>query len=402
VTSTTKTTGFQKATKKATKLRLALLGPAGSGKTYSALKIARGLGAKIAVIDTEHGTARKYSGDVADFDVIELETFAPEEYVRWIVEAEAAGYDVLVIDSMSHAWSGKGGILEFVDGRKKNGNGFAAWGDATPKHNRLVEAILAAKLHIVVTMRTKMEYVQEKDDRTGKMTVRKVGLQPVQRDGLEYEFDVVGDMTTANELVITKTRCSALNQAIIDKPDEKLAATLLRWLSDGEPAPAAAPRLAVVPPPATPAKADPAHAPKVVEAPKQPSSTELMFQYAGRLDACRTKDEFEKATKQWADTKAKLAAGKGGDKKAAILALYESKVWAAIEGVVWAPSEAEREDLAKFLALRVNAPIEQITSPPADPATVDTDFRGQPIAAGDPGVRHAPNADVHGDDEIPF
>lgn len=240
--------GFKRATKKAAKLRIGLIGPAGAGKTFSALKIARGLAGeagRIAVIDSERKSASLYADDVAEFDVIELETHAPEEYVRWIEEAGREGYDVLVIDSLSHAWAGKDGILEYIDKQaKRNGGGFGAWRDATPKHNALVDAILSAPCHVIVTLRAKTEYVQEKDDRTGKTVVRKVGLQPVQRDGLEYEFTVVGDITAEHDMVITKTRCPLLTDAIIPKPDERVARTLLDWLSN------AAPEEAAPPPPA--------------------------------------------------------------------------------------------------------------------------------------------------------
>jgi hypothetical protein len=229
---------FQKATKKQAKLRLALIGPSGSGKTYTALTLATHLvpGGRIAVIDTERGSASKYA-DLFTFDVQEPESFHPRTYIEAIAEAQAAGYDVLVIDSLSHAWMGRDGALELVDKaakRNPSGNSFAAWRDVTPLHNALVDALLATKLHIIVTMRSKMEYVQEKDER-GKTVIRKVGLQPIQRDGLEYEFDVVGDMDVDNTLVVTKTRCSVLAGAVISKPGKPLADTLAHWL-DGAPA----------------------------------------------------------------------------------------------------------------------------------------------------------------------
>jgi len=228
---------FQKATKKQAKLRLALIGPSGSGKTYTALTLATHLvpNGRVALIDTERGSASKYA-DLFSFDVQELDSFHPQRYIEAIGDAQAAGYDVLVIDSLSHAWMGKDGALELVDKaakRNPGGNSFAAWRDVTPLHNQLVDAMLAARLHIIVTLRSKMEYVQEKDER-GKTVIRKVGLQPVQRDGLEYEFDVVGDLDQDNTLVITKTRCSTLTGAVVPKPGKELAAALDTWLQ-GEP-----------------------------------------------------------------------------------------------------------------------------------------------------------------------
>lgn len=230
---------FKKATKSAGRLRLALIGPAGSGKTWTALELAKELGGRIAVIDSERGSASKYAGDAAEFDVCELDTFSPQTYVDTLLAADKSGYDVVVIDSLSHAWSGKDGAIERVDkaaARSKSGNSFMAWREVTPEHNRMVDAILQMRAHVIVTMRTKTEYVQEKDERTGKVTPRKVGLQPIQRDGLEYEFDVTADLDTDHVLTISKTRCRALDRAVIREPKgSDLAAPLKAWLSDGAP-----------------------------------------------------------------------------------------------------------------------------------------------------------------------
>jgi hypothetical protein len=227
--------GFKRATKSAAKLRLGLIGPAGSGKTMTALRIAAGLGGPVAVIDTERGSASLYAGERGlDFDVIELETYGVERFIDAIKAATEGGYSVLVIDSLSHAWAGKGGILEYVDNagkRNQSGGNFAAWRDATPRHNSLVDAILGAPLHIICTLRSKVEYVVEKVD--GRNTVRKVGLQPVQRDGLEYEFTVVGDVTQDHDLVVTKTRAAFLKDAVIREAGEDLGRQLAAWLSDG-------------------------------------------------------------------------------------------------------------------------------------------------------------------------
>lgn len=228
---------FHPATKRTARLRMALIGPSGSGKTYTALKLATALvpQGRIAVLDTEHGSASKYA-DLFQFDVVELDDFAPENYIAIILAAQRAGYDTLVIDSLSHEWVGKGGALELVDriSAKFKGNSFAAWGEVTPRHNALVEAILASNLHIITTMRSKMEYVIETRD--GKATPRKVGMAPVQRDGIEYEHDIVGEMDSENTLVITKTRCPALTGTVWSKPGDELAAILRGWLSDGDPA----------------------------------------------------------------------------------------------------------------------------------------------------------------------
>lgn len=229
---------FRRATRTQARLRLALAGPAGSGKTFSALKIAAGVAGDkpIAFIDTERGSASKYAGIFPEFDVLELETFHPQNYIDAIQAASDGGYGVLVIDSLSHAWMGKDGALELVDRaakRSQSGNSFGAWREVTPLHNALVDAMLRANLHIIVTLRSKQDYVQEKDDR-GRTTVRKIGLAPVQRDGLEYEFDVYGDLDNDNNLIIGKTRCPELSGVVIPKPGDALAKTLLEWLGQGE------------------------------------------------------------------------------------------------------------------------------------------------------------------------
>ena len=233
---------FIKATKKLARLRLAFNGPAGAGKTYSALSVASYLGTKIAVIDTERGSASKYANLFA-FDVLELDSFHPEKFIDAIRTADAAGYDVVIIDSLSHAWIGKGGALELVDNaaaRSKSGNSFAAWREVTPIHNALVEAILQSKCHVIATMRAKTEYSLERDERTGKTVPRKIGLAPVQRDGMEFEFDVVGDLDQQNSLSISKSRCPELHNAVIARPGADLARKLKAWLSDATvPAPAA-------------------------------------------------------------------------------------------------------------------------------------------------------------------
>ena len=220
---------FQKATKKKQKARVALIGPAGSGKTFTALTIAKHLGSKIAVIDTERGSASKYAGDVADFDVCEPRAFAPRAYIEALHGAAAAGYDVVVIDSLSHAWEGDGGILDQVD---KKGGRFEAWKDMSPQTRDLIDAILMYPGHVIATMRTKTEWVVEENAR-GKKEPRKIGLAPKFKDGLEYEFDVVGTLDEDNVLKISKSRAGSLNGASIAKPGKQLADTLRAWLDDG-------------------------------------------------------------------------------------------------------------------------------------------------------------------------
>ena len=152
---------FQKATRKKAKLRLALIGPSGCGKTYSALEMAKGLGGSIAMIDTERGSGSLYA-DVAEYDVLELEPpFTPQKYVDAIRDAEKAGYTTVIIDSLSHAWAGEGGILDIHDTTtraSRSANGYMAWKDVTPQHEKIVNAILGCKLHVIATIRTKTAY----------------------------------------------------------------------------------------------------------------------------------------------------------------------------------------------------------------------------------------------------
>lgn len=236
---------FKRATKEQAKLRLAVIGLAGSGKTYSALAIATSLvpGGRVALIDTERGSASLYADRFA-FDTLDLERHSPEDYVEAIAVAEQAGYDVIVVDSLSHAWAGRDGALEQVDKiakREGRTNNFTAWRDVTPQHNRLVDAMLSCKMHLVATLRSKMEYVLEPDEK-GKMVPRKVGLAPIQREGLDYEFTLVGDMNLSHSFIVSKSRCLGVVAPgdIVEKPGEKFAAKLRDWLTSGAaPAPRA-------------------------------------------------------------------------------------------------------------------------------------------------------------------
>lgn len=223
--------GFKKAVKHEAKLRLSIAGPPGSGKTYTALRLGSALGKRIAFIDTERESASKYA-DEFDFDVINLRPpYHPERFLEAIKMAEDEGYDVCIVDSLSHAWAGPGGVLEVVDeeSRRNRGNSYVAWAKGTPLQNKFIDGLTGARLHIIGTMRSKTEYVLEQGA-NGKSTPRKVGTAAIQRDGFEYEFDVCLEMTQNNDGVVGKTRCSALNEKVFPKPGEDLAAILQDWL----------------------------------------------------------------------------------------------------------------------------------------------------------------------------
>ena len=230
---------FHKALKTDARLRLALMGPSGAGKTLTSLHLAQDLDAgPIALIDTERGSASKYA-DQFDFDVLELDSFHPEHYIEAIHAANESEYGVLIIDSLSHAWAGKGGALELVDeaARKmKSSNTFAAWRDITPLHNRLLDAILGTDCHLIATLRSKMENVQDKDEK-GRTLIRKVGLQAIQREGVEYEFDVVGEMDIDHVLTITKSRCPSLADRVFPNPNGEVSTELKEWLQGVSPEP---------------------------------------------------------------------------------------------------------------------------------------------------------------------
>ena len=240
---------FQKATRQQARLRLGITGPSGSGKTYSALLLARGIGGKIACIDTEQGSASLYA-HLADFDTLNLEPpYRPERFVEAVRSAEAAGYNVLVIDSITHEWNGSGGCLELVDevGRAKfRGNNWSAWSEITPRHRAFLDAVLHSKMHVIVTLRSKTETAQVEDG--GRKKVVKLGMKSEQRDGFEYELTTVLDLSHDGHFATASKDRSGL---FSDKDPERITTAtgqrLLAWLNSGAtPAPETAPAPAPV------------------------------------------------------------------------------------------------------------------------------------------------------------
>lgn len=227
---------FKRAQRGVAKLRLALVGPSGSGKTYSALMIAKGIGGRVALVDTERGSGELYS-HIMEFDAAQLTPpFTPEKYIAAIKAAEQAGYESLIIDSLSHAWTGEGGVLDMHDRASKSvRNSFAAWREVTPQHNALVDSILGSGCHVIVTMRTKTAYEVTNDN--GKAKVAKVGLAPVQRDGLEYEFTVVMDLSVEGHIASASKDRTGLFDGQYGVPSEKTGKLLKSWLDGGMPSP---------------------------------------------------------------------------------------------------------------------------------------------------------------------
>ena len=222
---------FRKAERKNAKLRLAITGPAGSGKTYSALLIAMGIGGKIAMIDTENGSGDLYSS-LGEYDICSLNApYDVRRYLQLMHEAEQAEYDTLIIDSLSHAWAGEGGLLDLqgkIAASAKSGNSYTAWRQVTPLHNKLVEAILASPCHVIATMRSKTEYLQTENER-GYKEIRKVGLAPVQREGMDYEFGTVFDLGADHNATVSKDRTGIFDGQIFTITQDT-GKTLRDWL----------------------------------------------------------------------------------------------------------------------------------------------------------------------------
>jgi DNA helicase TIP49 (TBP-interacting protein) len=225
--------GFKKAEKKKSKLRLGISGPSGSGKTFSALRLAKGLGGRIAVIDTENGSASLYA-DQFDFDVIELSPpFLTSKFIDAIQLASKEKYDVIIVDSISHQWAGEGGLLrekEKLDTNPKS-NSFANWAKMTPIHDKFVNAIIQCSTHIIVTMRSKEEYSQQREN--DKTKIVRLGLAPIQRDGLVYELTTVLDIGMNHECETSKDRTGLFVDKTF-KITEETGNMFIDWLNSGK------------------------------------------------------------------------------------------------------------------------------------------------------------------------
>lgn len=234
---------IKKAVRHQRKARIDLNGPSGSGKTFTALKIASGMGDKILVIDSEQNSSSLYA-DEFSFDVIELPNHSIKSYFDAI--DAAVGYDVVIVDSLSHAWEAVNEEVTAHSKRSPSNNTFKAWGEkGTPLYNELLKKLLGLPCHLIVTMRVKSDYIMEEYQGSNNKTYtrpKKVGLAPKFREGGEYEFDLVGNINLEHELIVEKTRMSFLDGAIIPKPDAKLGKQIADWLNSGvavqpEPAP---------------------------------------------------------------------------------------------------------------------------------------------------------------------
>jgi len=228
----TQQNGLRKAERRKAKIRVGLAGSSGSGKTMSALKLAKGLvgdWSKIAILDTEHGSGDLYSS-LGDYNVRPLEApFTPERYIEAIEECEAAGMEAIIIDSITHEWDGKGGILDVHS--QMAGNSFTNWAKLTPRHNKFIEKMLQSPVHIIATMRTKQDYVLV--EKNGRQVPEKVGLKAITRDGVDYELTLVLDIDIKHMAVASKDRTGLF----AGKPDfvisEETGSTIRTWCESG-------------------------------------------------------------------------------------------------------------------------------------------------------------------------
>lgn len=224
---------FKKATKEKAKLRLALFGVSGSGKTYTALRMATGLAGedgRIAVIDTERNSACKYS-DRFNFDVCDAKKPSIENLKMFIEEAK--NYDVLIIDSMTHCWLELLQEVEKLAKTKFGGNTWSAWSEGTPKQMSLINALLDFPGHIIATMRVETNWTTVTNEK-GKVVPVRVGEAPKQGKGIEYEFDMLMQISPEHDALVIKDRTGKYQDEVIPMPDEEFGKALGEWLQDGE------------------------------------------------------------------------------------------------------------------------------------------------------------------------
>ncbi|MEO7327297.1 MAG: AAA family ATPase [Minicystis sp.] len=233
-------------------LRAAFCGPSGSGKTKTAMLLATrmierlGLG-PLYVIDAENRSALRYAWSPKSqtgyrFKHVPMpeDDYSPQTYMAALDFCEAQGAGVILIDSLSHAWNSINGVLEQVDALKnksRSGNAFSeGWGVMTPVQNRLIQRLNGCSVHLLFTLRAKVEWVMQENDR-GKKEPVKVGLAPVQREGMDYEPDLFFDMSVPhNDLTVSKSRCERLFPGeTVRRPGVDFADTIIEWISDAAP-----------------------------------------------------------------------------------------------------------------------------------------------------------------------
>lgn len=224
---------LRKAERKMAKLRIGVSAPSGGGKTMASLLIAHGLVGdwkKIALIDTENGSGELYS-HLGEYNVVTLDApYTPEVYIEAIEACEKAGMEAIIIDSATHEWDGKGGCLEIMESL---GGRYQDWAKVTPRHRKFIEAILSSPAHVITSTRRKQDYAMDKEQ-SGKMTVTKVGMKEVQREGFEYELTVAFDIDIRHNAKASKDRTGLF----MDKPEfvitEETGTILRDWANSGK------------------------------------------------------------------------------------------------------------------------------------------------------------------------
>src|SRR5215213_6508556 len=223
---------LRKATRKKAKMRLGLSAVSGAGKTFSALLIAKGICGdwnKIAIIDSENNSADLYA-HLGDYNVLPITApFSPEKYVEAIKACEKAGMEVIIIDSISHEWDGKGGCLEIVESL---GGRYQDWAKVTPRHQAFLEAILHSPSHVITTVRRKQDYEMIKDG--NKIRVEKGGLREITREGFEYELTINLEMDTKHNAIASKDRTNLFMGKPAFVPSEKTGEIIAQWCDQGE------------------------------------------------------------------------------------------------------------------------------------------------------------------------
>jgi GTPase SAR1 family protein len=227
---------IQKASRKQAYIRIGLFGASGSGKTYSALKLASGLVddmAKVVVIDTERGSASLYA-HLGAFSVLNLDApFSPRRYMDAIFLCQREDFEVIIIDSISHEWTGSGGCLEMKD-KSANKNDWTKWRDVTPQHNMFVDSILQAKAHVICCGRSKDEVVLQENEKGLKAPV-KVGLKAVTRDGFDYEMTLCFDIDASHNALASKDRTGLFSSPIPDQITTETGRLIRNWINEAEP-----------------------------------------------------------------------------------------------------------------------------------------------------------------------
>lgn len=224
---------FRKAEKKRQKLRLGVFGVSGSGKTKSALRIAHGFAGdtgKVAVIDSEQGASELYSDDFS-FDVLPLQSFHPNDYSDAMELAAKHKYDVVIIDSFSHAWFQLCEEVDKIAKAKFKGNTWSAWSEGNPIQRRLTENILRCPYHLIATMRSSTEWSVEEVH--GRKTPVRVGTSPNQGKGIEFEFTMLLELSSSHFGTFIKDRTGKFQDQTFEKPDELLGKKMLDWLNTG-------------------------------------------------------------------------------------------------------------------------------------------------------------------------